>query len=843
MSILEMFRPYCLYPLVGLFLLGRGMGGEGSLEEDSQAPVFIPRENTRWDGMILRAVDLIRQGELRPGIQLLQDVVDSFSSSWSLRAVPEDFGPMSLIYGRINLFSAKGSNGGKGEPSRLYLPVAEVARQLLAGLSPEGIRVYRKLYDSLAETTYRSALKTRDLELLRRVAVDYFPSSSGNAARDKLADALFEKGHFCSALSHWKSILAGWGGIEPSPLEVRLKILAALRLLGERREYFKARSQFHAELRLHAGSDGLAGAEEILAGWLSEYERKFPFPLQDSGTSASPGASDSSPPPLPGSELGLDWKSEFWSFQVPSFGTANFARGIPHPSFRSSIYRILEPIRVYSFFPTPSSQHGDDFVYVNGIFRFQRLSATTGRVELPLYRYPILRKEVLFFREESDSPIYHPTLAESGRGWKDPGFFPGVGIPVEGDGPSSIVIYSFVSDRVEPRDYMNYEITAEIPTRSLAAFDRETGRLLWHTGSLDLGKPGKVVSITTPALVRGNRVFAGGWQQIGYVNSVVVALDISTGALLWSQLLASNQLELTMFGELGREPFASILAEREGTIYCQTNLGALAALDAVTGQIQWLTTYDAIPVEPAEGRRSPYRDLVWSVNPPLFIGDTLIVTPRDSHWVYGVEVGSVAGRATSRCQPGRILWSYQNARRELRDLLGSTGGNLYFTGPAGVQALDIRNLSPQGTSQRIPSTIRWGKEELDGRGALTDAGVVVVAVDPGIQGAIGDMNVNGESRVWLVDFSLKKRTCLTGPLYEKWGLHGPRIKNVISRRWPSQEQYLPFAGNVTVIPGRILLTSRTVIASFSPRPLGTIDARPTSRSNSNTTPMEGMEDL
>ena len=169
-----------------------------------------------------------------------------------------------------------------------------------------------------------------------------------------------------------------------------------------------------------------------------------------------------------------------------------------------------------------------------------------------------------------------------------------------------------------------------------------------------------------------------------------------------------------MFGELAREPFASVLAEREGVIYYLTNLGAIAAVEASTGRILWLTTYDSIPVKPADGRRSEFRRIVWGANPLLFVGETLIVTPRDSLYLYAIDcsmpsravlppsalaataVSSPAEGAVARAaarQGGRILWSYSNAAGDLRDLLGYAGGRLYFTGPGGVQALEIGRAS------------------------------------------------------------------------------------------------------------------------------------------------------
>ncbi len=791
-----------LLPLVGAFLPPAGEASEAAL---------IPREDNHWDAGLRRAVDLVRRGELSRGIQVLQDIAEDPSARRLLRGVPADFGPATLLAApRAADPLGEGAPEAVGEAAeapragrdprgevriaeppekaaQLYLPVAEVARQLLAGLSPEGVAAYRKIYDPVARERFDEALASRRSDLLRRVAEDFAPSSVGIAARDRLAEGLFEEGRFWTALDLWRSILAERAEPEVSPSEVELKSLSALRLLGEEEEYAEARKGFLSHMRSQAGSDGLAGAYETLLAWLSAFEADHPFPPGTGSASIAPGMDAGPLPRLPGTRLGLDWVSTFWSN-----GTGPAAPG-----------RILRSERTFPFFPRISPGEREDSVFVSGVFRLQRISALTGRVSR-IYAKPVPGRDLLHFEERSDSPVYCVSLGSPAGAGVEPRS-PGAEAGDREAGAASVIITGYISDRVKSQSFRGYEIYSEIPTRSLAAIDAATARVLWQTGDLAIGPSGKVVSFTTPALVHGRRVFACGWQQVGYINSVIASFDLVTGKLLWHQLLASNQLELTMFGEMGREPFAAVLAEREGVLYCMTNLGAVAALEADTGDILWLTTYPTIEVESGDGQRSPIRDILWGVNPPLFLGETLIVTPRDSEHLLGIEIGLAGGPARSRRQPGRILFSHCD--REMRDLLGHVGGVLYFTGPGGVQALDIREAGRGGAPRRLPTTIAWTEKGVEGRGALTDSGVVVAAETPGwmegVDGAEGA--ARRESRLCLVDLSLKKRVALTGALSRAApggaGLPRPALD----------------AGNVTVGGGRALLTSRDSIASFSPR--------------------------
>jgi len=522
--------------------------------------------------------------------------------------------------------------------------------------------------------------------------------------------------------------------------------------------------------------------------------------------------------------VGFDWNSVFWA-----------RKGIPrvsaNPRLADRRNMILsferETARAFPFYPAfgPGGEAG--YLYLSAPFTVQRLSIASGKAERPPYPIPppgagdAGKGSSLNSQERSESPVYAAAVggaeasAESGGG--------------------SILVTSYVSDLVPFRHYMGYEITADIPTRSLVAFEADTGKPLWWTSELSLGGERKPVSFTTPALLRGGRVFAGGWQPHGYLDGVLVALDQNDGRVLWHQLVASSQMEGTMFGELAREPFGSLLAEREGVVYYSTNLGAVAALSAATGRILWLTTYDSIPVKAADGRRSEFRRIVWGTNPLLLVGDTLIVTPRDSLYLYAIDcsatvstppgppegavasspagsspvvaegpgAGRVAGGGGAR-RGGRILWSYSNASGDLRDLPGYAEGRLYFTGPGGVQALDISE-TPAKAPRKITSPISRSDE---GRGALTDSGVVIVARAGGFRPEAG-LRPDGESRLWLVDLALKNRFDLSGAL-------------------PPPDT-LTYGGNVTVKDGRIFLTSRDLVAAYSPRAeLGDVpgEARP-----------------
>ncbi len=81
----------------------------------------------------------------------------------------------------------------------------------------------------------------------------------------------------------------------------------------------------------------------------------------------------------------------------------------------------------------------------------------------------------------------------------------------------------------------------------------------------------------------------------------VVCLDAETGATRWVRYLGAsssdpdNMMPFGMMGMGGMPPPGDyghrLLTLDSATLYYQTNLGAVAALDAETGSIRWVATY------------------------------------------------------------------------------------------------------------------------------------------------------------------------------------------------------------------------------------------------------------
>ena len=78
------------------------------------------------------------------------------------------------------------------------------------------------------------------------------------------------------------------------------------------------------------------------------------------------------------------------------------------------------------------------------------------------------------------------------------------------------------------------------------------------------------------------------------------------------------------------------------TIYYQTNLGAVVALDAETGGICWVATYPRQDL--AEGGAKNERDL----NPAIVHDGLVIVAPDDSPAIYAFDASTGQGSTVTR---------------------------------------------------------------------------------------------------------------------------------------------------------------------------------------------------
>jgi outer membrane protein assembly factor BamB len=174
-------------------------------------------------------------------------------------------------------------------------------------------------------------------------------------------------------------------------------------------------------------------------------------------------------------------------------------------------------------------------------------------------------------------------------------------------------------------------------------------------------------------LVRGGRLYASLRRRNPASAQVrVVCYAVETGRAIWQRDVARGETVTQAVVELPNCP----LTWGDELLYCNTNLGAVAALRARDGRLEWVYRYGRTASWAATDadRSSAVRD----VNPCLFERGIVYVAPADTDHVLALDAAS-----------GRPLWhTAPEATAGAVHLLGVAGGRLLASGDC-VQWIDV----------------------------------------------------------------------------------------------------------------------------------------------------------
>jgi len=186
---------------------------------------------------------------------------------------------------------------------------------------------------------------------------------------------------------------------------------------------------------------------------------------------------------------------------------------------------------------------------------------------------------------------------------------------------------------------------------SLVAVDQYTGRLLWAKGPMAALTEEEWLDRyqASPAPGRGSVIAPVVYDDIrgrSHISSgaELAAFETRTGKLMWrTRLSRISPLKITQ----SRYPrkiriLSSMPLVHEGVVYHSTNAGIVAAVDALTGTIRWLTRY---PQNKTVLDNFSSTGHVWRNQPPVIRGDKLYVTPVDCGHLLCIDK-----------ETGRIVW-------------------------------------------------------------------------------------------------------------------------------------------------------------------------------------------
>ncbi len=614
------------------------------------------------------------------------------------------------------LLPVRATDTGDSQVTR-YVPLRSHTQRLLAALPSEALELYRRRVDPLAERMYQAAVANRDLAALQRLLDEYFASSAGDDALLVAGDLALESGDPAAARTAWRRLLpvpdTAWDTIPAglfdevrhrSPLRAEeAKLLddwyrrdeshreGVYRLLDAQRppevsqalkrlwtgqgwlqvvfypdpqipaaevaarlvlasilegSQDRAAAELDAFRRQYGEAMGrLAGTEgnlaEILGRLLAE-SREWTLPPRprDWPTFAGNGQRNAV------ARADVDFAGPAWSVALPKVR-------LPDPEIATRME--LRPRRV-------AESTGDLLSYHPAVVGRQVFYCTEHQV----FGFD-LRTGKPLWKAGSERPageIYRTAaLDRAGTRLQSLLGVPRFTLTVQGSRLYARVgspLTSHISSRRLPLRGQNHLICLDLAAQ---------GALLW-----EYTPETAEWSLEGAPLTDGVRVYAALRRSGVRSQAHVACFDADSGQQLWRTQICSAA---TPGGGAVDETTHNLLTLHRGTLFYNTNLGAVAGIDTVDGSIDWLARYrraePSSPLDPNEKPAHYYRDL----NPAVYHAGRIFVAPADTPAILALDAAT-----------GMLLWESSH-RGDAVHLLGVAGGRLIAGGDK-VYGFDVQ---------------------------------------------------------------------------------------------------------------------------------------------------------
>jgi len=567
---------------------------------------------------------------------------------------------------------------------RRFVTVREYCNLLLAGLPPPALAVYRAQVDPVARRWYEEGVATHNPALLRKVAREALASRWGDDALLALGEMALDRGNAALARAWWERILPAetppeesrsWLAFPDTNLDVagiRARLVLASILEGSRR---RAADELTQVERLHPKARGWFGGREV------EYAEALRVLLAESAHwAARPASGDwptfaGAPSRTHATPSGVDPGVVAWRFALD--GT-------------SAAQRPAEVVRLMPTIADVWSAAGPGFhpvrvgplVLVNDARRVWALKLRSGE--------PAWGNAATVFDEGREPAAWWPG-----------GLAGALGRPQYTMTVLAGKLYARLGNpwTGQPRYARGAQEESYLVCIDLAS----EGRLVWKV----LPEPGPWSFEGSP-LCDGRNVYVALRRGDIRPQAHVACYDAQTGRLRWRRFICAAQtLGQNVYPEISHH----LLTLAGGTLYYNTNLGAVAAVSTDEGQVEWVSLYprqrqvDLAKLAAHWGR---------SLGPCIYHNALVLVAPSDSRRIFGLDALT-----------GQILWQTGSQVEDVVHLLGvagdqlvATGRRVYWIGLDRENQGRIRHVWPQGETLT-----------LQGRGVLAGDRVYVPADD------------------------------------------------------------------------------------------------------------------
>ena len=535
-------------------------------------------------------------------------------------------------------------------PSQLYVNARAYCQKALAQLPADGLAQYRQRVDARAEQRFLAARSSADRAALRSIVDELFASRWGDQASELLGDLEFRAGRYREALAAYHLLVPDLnqapGLVYPDPdidqARVAAKILLCRAAAGDRPTPAEIEGFQRAQPDAKAPFAGREGSlADLVGSAIAEDDWREPVMAQ-SGWPTYAGASNRNGHVIEKVDVGsFQWKLELALPEAPRTG--------PDPDELRQFGNITR---------APITQDNEPSVF------------------------PILVGDHVMIADESRVRSFHMNVRLEGSSedefnakivhWKseyNPPFSPSAATRASSGQAVPRFTLTASGDRVFARLGATGRNTSGGILYAIRSNRDVEGKLIWRKSASDVVLPIEragehhVASFEGAPVADETRVYIAMTEATTDTWAYVACFDAETGQTLWVRHLGSSAPRFDPTRNMAQGPAIGnrMLSLQDGTLYYQTNLGALATLDAETGTVRWVATYGA-----------PDRSLVHlskrAPNPALVSDGLVIIAPEDAPGLYAFETAT-----------GRLVWK-TDPIPELQYLLGSAKGKLFATG-------------------------------------------------------------------------------------------------------------------------------------------------------------------
>ncbi len=519
---------------------------------------------------------------------------------------------------------------GKVDGVATYVNVATRCSVLLSQIPTDGRIAYRRKVDPQAKRWFETWQRTRDEAELLRIVRQAFVSSYADDALLALGEAAWDRGDCSAARSSWEQLIPLADGadatkyptvlrypdsdLDPASIKSRIILCSIME-----RELVRATDELQQFFERYPLAEGnLAGQ----SGRFTEILRKTLDQAQE--WNVTPSAAEVA-------TFGLSPERYQKIPEALDVGALRWVQTLPLNVLPSHPERLPFRDELLSYHPVVYDNGREKIVIVNDPDAIRAWNILTGEPAWkseqtdPAVIYPAFPDEPAMISKMNCVGIPHYTMTiDAGR------LFARMGSPVTCSSTAEL-------RRDLASDLVCLDLTQE-------------GKLVWKIAAHELFPDAPTWRYEGSPLVLAGRAYVAVCRRHPQLELMVACLDASNGRLLWQRPIGAYRASVD---ENNNRISHLLLTAGGGRIFLSTEAGAILALDAHDGRLEWAISYESRSEEPRTlSNDSSHKGLT----PALYHAGLLFVAAADANSALCLEADS-----------GMLRWQFPYLKNSRRD--------------------------------------------------------------------------------------------------------------------------------------------------------------------------------